>query len=165
MFLAFQVARIHDVRTIVIDVLGICQFVSLSVSVTRLNTASLCKHSWTDQGSPWGEDTWGDYSKKPKFLEHWKYHIAPTSLWYSASPCVSRQTKSPSGISSGRVRLLSSIRSSVEQVSSTRPDIWTSSVNISDSVVTMDQWRSWATRLTSSDTGMYCQLSQRMRSF
>jgi len=43
----------HEMLTILTNVRGVC--LSVSLSVTRLISASLCKNGWTDQDDVWGE--------------------------------------------------------------------------------------------------------------
>jgi len=48
--------RMHEMQTIVTDDHGVC------LSVTRLNSASLCKNGWMDQDHVWGEQSWGPWN-------------------------------------------------------------------------------------------------------
>jgi len=47
----------HEIQTSVADVRGVC--LSVCLSVTRLNSASLYENAWTDQDAVWGEHSWG----------------------------------------------------------------------------------------------------------
>jgi len=47
---------VHEMQPIVTDVCGVCP--SVSLSVTRLNSASLCQNGQTDQDAVWGERCW-----------------------------------------------------------------------------------------------------------
>jgi len=55
-----SIIRLHRIRVmqiIVTDVCSVCP--SISLSVTRLNSALLFKNGWTDQDPIWCEHSWG----------------------------------------------------------------------------------------------------------
>jgi len=56
-----RLRRMHKLQTIATDVRGACLSVCPSVylSVTRLNSASLCKNDWIDQNPVWSKHSWG----------------------------------------------------------------------------------------------------------
>jgi len=73
--------RMREMRTIAIDVHGVCK--SVSVSVTRFHAVLLCKNSWMDQSLVWGKDSWwpkthpnlprwggGESMRPPPYFDH-----------------------------------------------------------------------------------------------
>jgi len=51
--ISVRLRRMHEMQTIFTDDCGVC--LSVGLSVTRLNSASLCKNDSTGQDAVWGE--------------------------------------------------------------------------------------------------------------
>jgi len=61
--------RMHEIQTIITNVRGVCQSVcpSISLSVVRLKSGSLCKNGWTEQDAVWGNTLGGLWN----IVLHW----------------------------------------------------------------------------------------------
>jgi len=78
--------RIHEMLTILTDVRGVC--LSVSLSVTRLISALLCKNGWTDQDAVWGKHSRGpmEHCVRRGFWSPTERGRGPTSKFWKPPP-------------------------------------------------------------------------------